>query len=359
MRRRRSKKEKSESTENRARVLFPGTLGGSVRRWRVEVGQDVEIGDVMAECLCKSPDGANDRIVDLQAPLDGTILEIFFPAGAPVTPTETIQDGESAVRQEMPALLRMSYCEHPIVIGGGLCGLCGRTPSLINKTALGEASGVLVENQRAEEGISASMTLNVDGGNKILVSQDEAEGDHMRTLKRLINSQKLLLVLDIDHTMLHATDDARAPAFVKSKGLPDKLLHRFMLDMSKEGVPGGAREHFVMLRPGLEDWLKQVSKMYELYIYTAGTRLYAEAVARIFDPDKSLFGDRIISRTDVPELGKIKRLQRFFPTEDRMVLAVDDRSDVWIEDVNNLITIRPYHFFSRHVRGKQHVRPRV
>jgi len=160
---------------------------------------------------------------------------------------------------------------------------------------------------------------------------------------RLFRQKKLLLVLDIDHTMLHATDDDRAPAMAAAKGL-SHCLHSFKLPSSAYyHTPD--KLHYVMLRPGLIAWLEDLATMYELYIYTAGTRIYAEAVAAVFDPDQRLFGSRIITRTDVPELGKVKRLERFFPVDNSMVLAVDDRSDVWTEDASNLVTIRPYHFF--------------
>ena len=43
-----------------------------------------------------------------------------------------------------------------------------------------------------------------------------------------------------------------------------------------------------------------------LYVYTHGTRAYAEGVASILDPTRKLFGHRIFSRTDVPDLGSAK-----------------------------------------------------
>lgn len=51
-------------------------------------------------------------------------------------------------------------------------------------------------------------------------------------------------------------------------------------------------------RPGLSEFLEQVSKLYELHIYTMGTRHYAEAVAREIDPEDKLFRDRILSRDE-------------------------------------------------------------
>jgi hypothetical protein len=82
---------------------------------------------------------------------------------------------------------------------------------------------------------------------------------------------------------------------------------------------------------------------FEMYVYTAGTRAYAYKVCSIIDPDGSVFGERIVSRDDTPELGTDKDLTRLFPVDDTMVLVVDDR-DVW-SGVANLLTCEPFDYF--------------
>jgi TFIIF-interacting CTD phosphatase-like protein len=39
-----------------------------------------------------------------------------------------------------------------------------------------------------------------------------------------------------------------------------------------------------------------------------------------------------------------KDLRRIFPTDDRMVVVIDDRSDVW-PNCPNLVQVSPYNFF--------------
>lgn len=51
-------------------------------------------------------------------------------------------------------------------------------------------------------------------------------------------------------------------------------------------------------RPGLNQFLKEVEELYELHIYTMGTRDYAEAVAKEIDPSGSFFKERILSRDE-------------------------------------------------------------
>ena len=66
-----------------------------------------------------------------------------------------------------------------------------------------------------------------------------------------------------------------------------------------------------------------------------GSRSYAHAVVKLFDPDGRLFNEILENR---------KKLERIFPTDDRMVLVIDDRCDVW-PDCRNLIQVPAYTFF--------------
>lgn len=41
-----------------------------------------------------------------------------------------------------------------------------------------------------------------------------------------------------------------------------------------------------------------MSKLYEMHVYTMGTRSYADAICKIVDPEGKYFGGRIISRDE-------------------------------------------------------------
>jgi RNA polymerase II subunit A-like phosphatase len=101
--------------------------------------------------------------------------------------------------------------------------------------------------------------------------------------------------------------------------------------------------YYIKLRPGLEDFLQNVAELYELHIYTMGTRAYAQNIADIIDPTRKLFGDRILSRDESGSL-TAKNLQRLFPVDTKMVVIIDDRGDVWRWSPN-LIKVSPYDFF--------------
>lgn len=55
----------------------------------------------------------------------------------------------------------------------------------------------------------------------------------------------------------------------------------------------GVTKHLVMKkRPYLDQFLERINKTYEIFIYTAGTRRYAEAVVKVLDPNKKYINDR-------------------------------------------------------------------
>jgi TFIIF-interacting CTD phosphatase-like protein len=81
-------------------------------------------------------------------------------------------------------------------------------------------------------------------------------------------------------------------------------------------------------------------------LYTHGTRVYAEGVASILDPEKKYFGHRIFTRTDVPDLGSSKSIDRIcVGGEADMALVMDDNEDVWRGGLKHLMLVKPYVFF--------------
>lgn len=148
------------------------------------------------------------------------------------------------------------------------------------------------------------------------------------------------LVLDLDHTLIHATTEhiiQNIPSIQETKNLIEFTL------------PPNPTKYFVKLRPGLEQFLEGLQLLFEMHIYTMGTKQYATKIAEIIDKENIFFREhRIISRDDCPDFN-FKNLQRLFPCDDSMVVIVDDRDDVWLNNQHqvppNLIKIKPYHFF--------------
>ncbi len=130
------------------------------------------------------------------------------------------------------------------------------------------------------------------------------------------NQQRILLILDLDETLIFATGNP----------LPDRQ-HDFMVG-----------PYIVYRRPHLEHFLKICSKHYELAIWSSGGSDYVEAVVARIMPEgvQSLFvwsRERCSARLD-PENGDtcflkdLRKIKRQGFNLDRVLIVEDTRENV-------------------------------
>jgi RNA polymerase II subunit A-like phosphatase len=203
-----------------------------------------------------------------------------------------------------------------------------------------------LDNYLTTEKNSQRATVYASHGNTALrVSQKEAGRISEEAKRRLLQGRKLSLVVDLDQTIIHATVDPTVAEWQKDPANPnyDAVKDVRAFQLVDDGPGGRGCWYYIKLRPGLEQFLEEIAKKYELHIYTMGTRAYAQNIAKIVDPQQKFFGDRILSRDESGSL-TIKTLQRIFPVDTDMVVIIDDRGDVW-QWSQNLIKVTPYDFF--------------
>ncbi|KAH8819680.1 FCP1-like phosphatase-like protein [Xylogone sp. PMI_703] len=224
-------------------------------------------------------------------------------------------------------------CPHSIQFAG-LCGMCGKD---MTEMSWASASN---DTERAQINM-------IHDQNFLTVSQSEASRAEEELQRRLLKHRKLSLVVDLDQTIIHACIEPTVGEWQRDPTSPNyeavKDVRSFQLDDGPRGLASGCW-YYIKMRPGLKDFLARISSMYELHVYTMGTRAYALNIAKIVDPERKLFGDRIISRD---ENGNVtaKSLARLFPVDTKMVVIIDDRADVWPKNRLNLIKVVPYDFF--------------
>lgn len=206
-------------------------------------------------------------------------------------------------------------CTHDVYIKG-LCGNCGIRLDPPQST-------------------SVSMIHSVP---ELKVSEEYAKEIGKADQERLISERKLVLLVDLDQTILHTTHEE-----VRN----DPNVHSFTL------WPGHPT-YYTKLRPYLQEFLEEMSKIYELHIFTFGCRRYAHKIASLIDPDQKFFGNRILSRDEsVDQFSKKGNMNNLFPCGDSMVCIIDDRSDVWRE-AGNLIQVKPYSYFKTSISDGAH-----
>ena len=90
---------------------------------------------------------------------------------------------------------------------------------------------------------------------------------------------RLVLLVDLDQTLIHTTNEN------VRENIRD--VYHFQL-----GGPQSPWYH-TRIRPKTSTFLSNISRYYELHIFTYGARLYAHTVAGFLDQDSKLFSHRM------------------------------------------------------------------
>lgn len=320
-------KPKSIKPIKLGRLRYPIT----VSRLLKHPGDSIKKGDSLLEYTFKYKKEVGDQVTgetwetevtstaSLESSFDGTLLKWEIRPGQ--LHLKDIKAGEVE-----------ETCGHHIQFAG-MCAACGKDMTEVSWSAHG------VDADRAKINMTHDQTL-------LSVSQDEAMREGEKLQRRLLQNRKLSLVVDLDQTIIHACVD---PTVGEWQADPTSPNHEAVKQVAKFQLEDGPRNlnstwYYVKMRPGLKEFLEHVAEKYELHVYTMGTRAYAQQIAKIVDPKRKLFGDRIISRDENGSMTS-KSLSRIFPVDSKMVVIIDDRADVWPRNRANLIKVVPFDFF--------------
>ncbi|GAA5836291.1 hypothetical protein JCM3766R1_003481 [Sporobolomyces carnicolor] len=304
-------------------------------------------------------EGKRERVVESwDSPVEGTLVKW------------DLKEGQLLQEATRPIVHIREPCTHDVQ-WDGMCAVCGKDLTAVDYTGFSDTARATI-----------SMVHDVGG---LTVSLSEAHRLESATTQRLLSNKKLSLIVDLDQTIVHATVDPTVGEWLKDPSNPNfgalKGVGKFKLgdevpvkrpkEKKKKIVPkpdengeetqaGAAAEetldeegedeededgcwYYIKMRPGLASFLSRISEIYEMHVYTMGTRAYAIEVCKVIDPTGALFGGRILSRDESGSMTR-KSLQRLFPCDTNMVVIIDDRADVW-DGSPNLVKVIPYEFF--------------
>ncbi|XP_060721947.1 RNA polymerase II subunit A C-terminal domain phosphatase isoform X1 [Tachysurus vachellii] len=291
-----------------------------LREWKVELGAVVKVDSVLALCVLMPTDTEgqqhNNRALTekkLKSDRAGVVTELCYGLGDVICPGDVIA--------------RIEECSHPIVMKG-LCAECGQ-----DLTQLQNRNG-------KQQNISTAMVSMVHSVPELMVSSEQAEQLGREDQKRLHRNRKLVLMVDLDQTLIHTTEQHCQHMSTKVSFITTTIEGIFHFQLGR-----GEPMLHTRLRPYCKEFLEKISKMYELHVFTFGSRLYAHTIAGFLDPEKKLFSHRILSRDEcIDPFSKTGNLRNLFPCGDSMVCIIDDREDVW-KFAPNLITVKKYVYF--------------
>ncbi|XP_053571820.1 RNA polymerase II subunit A C-terminal domain phosphatase [Bombina bombina] len=259
-------------------VRYPGPRPLRLMEWKVSVGGSVQIGSVLAlgvsipgadarEQRVHDESGKPHRVPERKVKSDraGVVLELC------VQPGQVICTGG--------VLVRLSSCNHPVVMKG-LCAECG-----LDLTQLQSKNG------KQQVPFSTATVSMVHSVPELMVSSEQAELLGREDQHRLHRNKKLVLMVDLDQTLIHTTE---------------QHCQHMSRKVSEEHLP---------------------------------------LMSGFLDPEKKLFSHRILSRDEcIDPFSKTGNLRNLFPCGDSMVCIIDDREDVW-KFAPNLITVKKYVYF--------------
>ncbi|KAM9415523.1 RNA polymerase II subunit A C-terminal domain phosphatase-like [Salvelinus alpinus] len=283
--------------------------------WKVKPGSLVNVDSVLALCVPiplekeagSQPPEQPKRLPEKKLKSDraGVVKDLCCLLGQVISPGGVI--------------VRVEECCHPVVMKG-LCAECGQ-----------DLTQMQSNNGRQQAHISTANVSMVHSVPELMVSSEQAEQLGREDQQRLHRNKKLVLMVDLDQTLIHTTEH-------HCQRMSNKGIFHFQLGRGEPML-------HTRLRPNCKDFLEKIAQLYELHVFTFGSRLYAHTIAGFLDPEMKLFSHRILSRDEcIDPFSKTGNLRNLFPCGDSMVCIIDDREDVW-KFAPNLITVKKYIYF--------------
>ncbi|KAL5997752.1 hypothetical protein ACLOJK_008682 [Asimina triloba] len=161
----------------------------------------------------------------------------------------------------------------------------------------------------------------------VAAEEEEQEADPPKPLPPSAFPEKKTVFLDLDETLVHSKSD------------PPPEKYDFVV---RPTIDGEVLNFYVLKRPGVDELLEEISKSFEIVVFTAGLREYAAPVLDRIDPKgvishrlyrdscKEMEGGRFVK--DLSEMGRdLKR-----------VVIVDDNPNAYVFQPRNAVRVSPF-----------------
>jgi hypothetical protein len=202
----------------------------------------------------------------------------------------------------------------------------------------------------------------------------ESPVNNREVIRDVLQRGKLPLVLDLDSTLVHSVektkflfpsssaDDGEKSGNSNSNGDEEMMRtvkqaqHKIesRLESSPDKFFFVNDQYFTKIRPHARRFLSELSEMYELYIVTAGSQAYAEAIAnQVLDPNGKYF-NRDVNRikgmkqwnSEVNQWVDIrtKIVNDALEGAESVTIVVEDKPEMWDGECA-VMQVKPYYYF--------------
>lgn len=142
------------------------------------------------------------------------------------------------------------------------------------------------------------------------------------------SSMERTLVLDLDETLVHS-----------------EIIHIKNPDLAFPLTINGREIHFyVRLRPHVKHFLQEVSKNFEVVVFTASSKEYANKIIEHLDPEKKYIKHALYRDSCIYRKGKYIKDLRILGRDMRKVVMVDNKVKSYIAQPENAIQIDTWLF---------------
>jgi RNA polymerase II subunit A-like phosphatase len=199
-------------------------------------------------------------------------LPILAKADGIVRMGPRVSKNEGDNGNEIEVIGYIEVCLHATVMDG-LCAVCGKAG---NSSSSSSSQSNINRNGNSNKNKMSRVTVS---GLTVTVSDEEGRRMAEQDAERLRKQHKLSLVLDLDHTLVHATNDVRARHYLNRLDVRTLVLP--MLEEPSPQQQNLFMQHFVKLRPYVKEFLEAALPTFEIGVYTMGTRDYAEQICML------------------------------------------------------------------------------
>ena len=183
-------------------------------------------------------------------------------------------------------------------------------------------------------------------------------------IERLSLSDKKILVLDLDETLVHADFDeefankqnikyeAKISFFSEENSRKNEKFEKdeddetILTDDDNKDLSSSKILNTVglFLRPGVKQFLEEVSKYFEVGIFTASVPEYADAVINYLDPENKFIKFRLYRNNciNIKDLFRVKNLKIFQNIPLKKIILVDNNMYSFAPQLNNGILINSF-----------------
>ncbi len=183
------------------------------------------------------------------------------------------------------------------------------------------------------EGISKLHKLNFENA---LLDQNLYLNINKTEISRNIISQKKLVLLDLDETLIHADFQEE---FLNDENHPyDKIIKFTSLDDNEEVSVG------IFIRNGVKKFLEEISKVFDIGIFTASTKDYADAIINYLDPNNEYIKFRLYRNSCIKVNNVSIKDLRILGIDLKNVVLIDNNMYSFTNQLSNGILINSFYY---------------